>query len=136
MLEKKVATAYRTLLNASAELESLVRPMLRAGFLPKTTIADFALEHAHFYQCSYLIRESGSVRFFIADTEQVSANVMQAAQVAWQRGISKFVKTTTNRGGNTRGKTDPAEAFMATFHKLDKRVKARVIALLKSEGVV
>ena len=136
MLNKQIATAYRNFLNRSAELQQLVQPHLRGGFLPAAMVKDFAIEHSQFYQCSYAIRDSGSVTFYIADMEQKSENRHQAAQKAWQRGVGTFVKTTTKRGGATRNKQSVAEKWLRDFHKLDAADRRAILRLIKSEGLV
>lgn len=135
MLNKQTATMYRNYLNASALLQHTVQPLLRAGYLPAATVKDFAIEHAQFYGASYQIKESGTVRFYVADEVQTSANTQHAAQKAWQRGIAAFVKTNTKQGG-VRHKIDPAEKFIKQFHNLDAATRRAVVRLMKSEGLV
>ena len=135
MLNKQIATAYRSYLNASATLQHMVQPMLRAGYLSASAVKNFAIEHAHFYGASYDIKASGTVRFYIAGKVQKSANTHHAAQKTWQRGIAKFVRNTETRGGS-RNKTSEAEKWMAAFHKLGSKDRRAVLRLIKSEGLV
>lgn len=136
MLNKTIATAYRSYLNSSALLQAAVKPLLRGGYLPATIVRDFAQEHAHFYGASFAVKESGSVGFYVADEVQTSANRHEAAQKAWNRGIRAFIKTAEKRGGATRSKADPAEKFLKDFHAFDKATRARIVRLMKSEGLV
>lgn len=131
MLNTSIAKAYRSYLNASAVLQSIITPMLRGDHLPAKHVAAFALEHAHFYQCAYVIRENGSVRFFLADEEQTSENVHHAAQKAWTRGIGKFVAVAHNRGGGRNRKAE-GEKLFSRFEKLsaaDKRLFRKLLGV-------
>ena len=133
MLNTKIATAYRSYLNASATLQHMVQPMLRAGYLSASAVKNFAIEHAHFYGASYAIKASGTVRFYIAGKVQKSANTHHAAQKTWQRGIAKFVRNTETRGGS-RNKTSEAEKFLSQFHKMDAKDRREVVRLMRGEG--
>ena len=137
MLNKQIATTYRNYLNASATLQHMVQPMLRGGYLPAATVKDFAIEHAHFYGASYQIKDSGAVRFYVADEVQTSEHSHHAAQKAWQRGIAQFVRKTEARGGaRERNRTSVAEKFLAQFHKLEAKERREVLRLLKGEGLI
>ena len=137
MLNTKIAVAYRAHLNASAALQALITPLLRGGHLSNALVSDFALEHAHFYQCCYEIKASGAVRFYVAGQPMTSANVQHAAQKAWQRGIAQFVRKTEARGGaRERNRTSVAEKFLAQFHKLEAKDRREVLRLLKGEGLI
>jgi len=132
MLNKTVATTYRNFLNSSALLSKAVAPMLKDGKLSAQHVKDFALEHAHFYECSYLIRTSGTVAFFRNEEDTSSKGIHAAAKKAWQRGIGRFVATASKRGGarNKKEQATAAEKLAASYEKLSAVERKKFRALI------
>ena len=133
MLNKTIATTYRSYLNSSALLSKAVAPMLnKEGKLSAQHVKDFAQEHAHFYECAYIVRDSGSVAFFRNEDDTTSANIHDAAKKAWQRGIGKFVATSSKRGGaRNKAEVDPLKKARAAMMELNLSQRRKLVAEFK-----